>query len=172
MAGYFTQYWTNRQWGLDQPVHQGAWPFPTGESDMPRSRDDDALAHTAGNLFTKAGVSVGDTIFIVTVTKGRLLLGGKIVVARICGQGEAVKALGCSPSDIYEAREHIIGAAPIDVFVPDRKVPRKIVEGLWFEGPDGPKTLVFKEPGKLDQQTLRGVRRLTKGSADLLAKLI
>ena len=177
MANYFTQYWTNVQWDFsaspewDFSASPEEWPFPLArrKGNKPRMP---TIYHTAGNMFSKAGVKVGDVIFIITVKKGNLILGGKVVVGRICGQREAEATLKVAPGTIYEATEHIIAAGRPDRFRPDTEVPRQIVERLVFEGRDGPMTLKFKQPGILDQQTLRGVRRLTAASANLLESLL
>ncbi len=179
MPNYFTQYWTNRQWDWDRLLRTGyfAWPYPAAEFAEHRearkaAEKSNFLAHTAGNLFRRAGVRPGDTVFIVTVKHGLLHLGGRIVVDRICGQREAAKVLGHKPGELYEAREHIIAKEPLDILRYDFVVPVKIVGSLQFEGPDGPKPLKFKAAGILDQQTLRNVRRLTGASAKLLESLL
>ncbi|TCK16978.1 hypothetical protein DFR30_0198 [Thiogranum longum] len=153
---YFTQYWTNDQWKL--------------ETDH-ANRGYTALDHTAGNQFRKAGVGIGDVIFVVTVKKGQLFLGGKIVVTKLCSQSEA-ENLFKTDFGLYQANEHLIGSKNPDRFRPTLKVPVKIVEALYFESSDGPKPLKFKSQGVLDQQTLRGVRRLTPRSAEELSKLL
>jgi len=103
MPNYFTQYWTNRQWDWErlQKIGYIAWPFPGAESPEQRkarkaAEKSNVLAHTAGNQFRSAGVRPGDRVFIVTVKRGLLHLGGKIVVDRICGQREAASSLDAS----------------------------------------------------------------------------
>lgn len=108
-------------------------------------------------------------IFIVTVRKGKLYLGGKIIVGRVCGQREAEQAL---PYEPYEAEEHILAAGTPDRFRKDNVLPTAIVARLTFESKEGPTTLKFKSPGILDQQTLRGVRRLTEESGQRLEALL
>lgn len=171
MPNYFTQYWTNSQWDFAAAPE---WPFPTGATRRSKPRMPE-IGHTAGNMFSKVGVRVGDVIFIVTVKKGKLLLGGKIVVGKICGQKEAEKVLKMDDDSwphLYQAKDHIIAAGKPDRFRPKSRVPDKIVERLFFEGADGPMPLNFDEPGCLNQQTLRGVRRLTGASAKVLLDLL
>lgn len=166
MPNYFTQYWTNAQWdGSVTPQ----WRYWTngGPPEGMEFHKLEKLDHTAGELFNRVGVRPGDVIFVVTVKKGRLLLGGRIVVGKICGQREAEETLKAA-GRIYDATEHIIAADKPDRFRPDNEVPHSVVERLAFEGKDGRMTLKFKAPGILDQQTLRGVRRLTEASAKLL----
>lgn len=73
------------------------------------------LDHTARELFNRAGVRPGDVIFIVTVKKGRLFLGGKTVVVRICGQREAEEVRNPASGMLFDATEHPSqGARSID----------------------------------------------------------
>lgn len=175
MPSYFTQYWTNGQWDFsaspewDFSASPEEWPFPLAARKVNKPRMP-TIDHTAGNMFSKAGVKVGDVIFIVTVKMGKLLLGGKIVVGNLCGQREAERILQKSEDSwpIYQAKDHIIAAGRPDQFRPKNLVPDGIVARFLFEGPDGSKFLAFDEPGYLNQQTLRGVRRLTAASAKLL----
>jgi len=173
---YFTQYWTNQQWDFQATLGSPGWDwaFPVGKPESKKARMS-TIDHTAGNLFSKAGVKVGDVIFIVTVKKGKLFVAGKVVVGRICGQKEAEKLLKQDDESwpgLYEAKDHIIAAGRPDRFRPENRVPDKITKELYFEGADGPMPLKFDEPGYLNQQTLRGVRRLTPASAKLLQSLL
>lgn len=168
MPSYFTHYWTNAQWDFSEV---GPMPFLRRPGDEPWMR---MIDHTAGNLFSRVGVQPRDVVFIITVKKGKLLLGGKVIVGKMCGQGEAERILekGEDSWPIYPAKDHIIPAGKPDRFRPTNRVPDKVVERLLFEGPDGPKPLAFDEPGYLNQQTLRGVRRLTRASGELLESLL
>lgn len=154
MRRYFTQYWTNSQWKLETKVRDQNSP----------------LEHTAGNQFSKVSVSENDIIFIVTVKKGILYLGGKIVVGRLCSQRQVEEMFGSKR--VYQAKEHIISKGGLDTFRTNLTVPSNVVKYLYFEGPDGPKPPVFKSEGVLDQQTLRGVRLLTEKSGEELLKLL
>jgi tRNA(Arg) A34 adenosine deaminase TadA len=72
MCRSFTHYWKNSTWVQHQ-----------------ESADGDTLEHTAGNMFIKRGVRVGDRIYVVTVLSGKLYLCGKMAVAKICDSYEA-----------------------------------------------------------------------------------
>jgi len=148
MSRYFTHYWQNSTWFRSKEWHA----------------DGDLLEYVGGNLFTKRGVGIGDTIYVVTVLRGKLYLCGKLTVRRICDANEAAKELGREADDLWDASEHVVAlqATPMRF---DRPVRLKITAGLRFVNRNGSKTLYFVEPGKLDQQTLRGVRELEPSSA-------
>jgi len=143
----FTQYWKGKT--IDDQA----------------SCEGDQLRHTAGNEFVKKGVKVGDTLYVVSVKKSILHLLGRATVDRIVSQQDAKNELG---ENLWDAREHIISdhGSPMRF---NRTVPSSIIKRLQF-GND--KALKFVRPGILDDQTLRGVRRLTRQSSDLLDTLI
>jgi hypothetical protein len=147
----YTHYWTNRT--CDHA-------FRTGQQGK-------EFDHTAGNQFTRRGVSQGDQVYAVTMQEGGLILIGRMTVGRIVhSDAEAEHLLGYKP---WSADVHFI--APRGDRMPQdfkRKVPLGVVRQLRFETADGPAPLVFKSADKLDQQTLRGVRKLTPHSAALL----
>ena len=144
----FTQYWTNVSWSLNN------------------KNEGQPLDHSAGNSFSKRGVRREDKVYVVTVLRGKLFLAGRMIVDRITTQSQAQQVLGTT--NLWRANEHILSDhGTISHF--KRKVAEGIVRRLQFG--DG-KPLVFKKAGVLDQQTLRGVRRLTPQSADLLDQLL
>jgi hypothetical protein len=55
------------------------------------------LRYASSDNFTRRGVSVGDTLFVVSVRGGNLYLGGKIEVAEVLPREEAASALGSIP---------------------------------------------------------------------------
>lgn len=152
---YFTHYWRNDTWEYNRR------DYPEGE----------LLDHIAGNIFLQRGVEIGDTIYIVTVNKGKLYLCCKILVDKICGVNEAAADIGKNPEDLWQADEHIAASASTPIHW-DFEVPIKITKQLKFLSGDESKHLTFLPNDKLDQQTLRGVRRLTTESAATLDKLL
>ena len=106
----------------------------------------------------------GDRIYVVTNQYGTLYLAGRMTAERIVGQREAERQLG---GDLSPATEHVIGVDGTPMKF-DRAAPDGVVRRLQFG--DG-RPLVFRR-GRLDQQTLRGVRRLTSESASLLDALL
>lgn len=157
MKRYFTNYWTNKTWDYN----------------VGRMVDDSekTLRHTASNVFRARGISKGDSVYIITVKRGQLLLLCKLKVADMCGYEEAVQLL--EDDNLWPAEDHIIAESPAPIRrtfeVP---VPLTITQQLRFESYPQSKSLRFVEPGILDQQTLRGVRELDYGSAQLLDEIL
>lgn len=122
--------------------------------------------HVGGNAFESRGVRVGDKVYAVVVMRGRLFLIGRMTVGRIVySDDEARELIGYPP---WSAREHLICArdqCTMQRF--DRELPVDVVRQLRFESTEGPVPPVFRESDKLDQQTLRGVRKLTASAAAL-----
>lgn len=128
------------------------------------------LDHTAGKIFTQRGVGPGDKVYVVNNFKGDLVLIGRLEVENIVSQAEAERILGV---DVWDAPEHIIakqGSATPMRF--ERGVPMEMVRQLLFQGAKGFESLKFESEDRLDRQTLRGVRRLSDGSARLLENLL
>ena len=153
---YFTYLWKNDQW------------------DWERSRRDSRpFEHCAGSQFLSRGVRPGDRVYVVTNIGGRMYLGARMVVLKVCSAEEAAEHLGVTPHQLYPGREHCLGqeGTPLDF---DRIVSRDNTAQLQFltSSTEETKPLAFDSEGKLDRQTLRGVRRLTPGSAALLDRLL
>src|SRR5271165_5769115 len=150
MKRYFTHYWKNK-----------IWDYEVGRSDK-------TVSHTASNMFRNRGISKGDSVYIITVKRGQLFLLCKLTVAYICGFEKAARLL--KTEDLWEAEDHIVAESPAPIMRRKFDVPLTlaITEQLRFEGSEESKALHFVEPGILDQQTLRGVRELDYGSAQLL----
>jgi hypothetical protein len=153
---YFAHYWRQLT------AHQQ-------EQDFPGSRFD----HTGGNLFRKRGVEPGDFMYGWSISAGNLYLIGRMQVGRYVSQQVAnahYEEYGCGA---WPADDHVFaadGTATTEHF--DRTVPLAIIEQLLFVSPKGDKPPKFVTPGRLDQQTLRGVRQLTQESAALLNSII
>lgn len=102
--------------------------------------------------------------------KGDLVLIGRLEVEKIVSQVEAERLLG---PDVWEAPEHVIakpGSSTPKRF--ERIVPMEITKQLLFQGAKGFEPPKFESEDTLDRQTLRGVRRLSDGSARLLESLL
>lgn len=129
------------------------------------------LDHTSGERFDEKSIGHGATIFAVNVRKGELYLIGRLVVGEfVYSDEEARTRLGYPP---YSARLHLIAASGTSTpMSKNRLVPMEIVRQLTFHTAQGQQGLAFLPDGKLDRQTLRGVRRLTPRSADLLDEFL
>lgn len=147
---HFTHYWTNKTWEYNQEY----------------TSDGELINHTAGNLFKKRGVEIGDAVYIVTVIKGKLFVSAKTIVRKICSEAEAARIL--NDSNLWEnATDHIITSESTPV---NWSNEISLAETKELEFISGSKiiNLEFKTPTKLDQQTLRGVRQLEPQSAAML----
>ena len=155
MSRFFTHYWLNDTWE-DHRKH-----YSEGET----------IDYIASNLFESRGARPGDIFYIVTVIRGQLYVAGCLTVGKICGIDEAAKILQVEKNQLWQANEFIIPSesTPLDF---NLQIPVEIIHKLNFVSPDGSKKLIFKATNYLDQQTLRGVRELTKDSAALLDEIL
>ena len=158
MSKYFTHYWTNQTW-----IHQKKYSSIDSIGSL--------LVHTAGNLFSKRGIDIGDEIYVVSVIKGKLYLCGKLIVGKICNIEEAAAILNSEVGDLWEASEHIIASAATAQHF-HLEVPLEIIQKLRFKSGKELKSLVFSSPSYLDQQTLRGFREINSESASELDNLL
>lgn len=155
MPHYFTHYWSNDTWRYHAET---ATP---GE----------LLDHAAGNLFRKRGIAPGDSIYVVTVLHGALYLLAKMRVAMVCDVDEAAAALETVPELLWDADDHVVADAATPLAF-DREVPRDTTARLLFVAGGDEKPVKFDRQGRVDQQTMRGVRELTPTSAALLDSLL
>jgi len=132
---------------------------------------DTPLDHSACNQFVSRGVSHGDTLYVASSLHGKMVLVARFVVDDIVSQRTAERRLR---HKLWTAAEHAMaipgtGARPrIDRFVDD-----SIVASLRFIMADGSeKPPLIHADGRLDQQTLRSLRRLSPASAKLLDSIL
>jgi hypothetical protein len=129
------------------------------------------LRHMGSNLFSSRGIKVGDRIYAVSTSHGRLILIGALTVGEMTTSREIVRrAVGYEP---WNAAEHVIAAedsaSPMSF---DNVVPSPAARSLLFRTAGGATGLVFRDSDRLDQQTLRGIRRLDDDSASVLESLL
>ena len=148
---YYTYLWRNESWFRKAELAREGFGN---------------LEYAASNRFRAAGVAPGCVVFIVTVIKGSLFLGGTIEVAEVLDRAAAARYLGLRPQDLRGAKEYIV-ARPgrEDRFRGDLKVDDRIAHGLKFKARHGG----FVHPrldreGKIDRQTLRNARPLFPGA--------
>ena len=102
--------------------------------------------------------------------QGVLYLIGRLRVARVCKQAEAIAILKSEPR---EATDYLIAEkGTMTAMRFGRKVSLRHAKLLRFPTKTGLQPLKFFARGLLDRQTLRGVRRLDAASAKLLDRLI
>lgn len=133
--------------------------------------EEDPFDHTAGDRFTKVGITTGDTVFGITIRRGKAILIGRMVVGRPpVGYEEACALL---PYEPWEAKEHLVARKGSEsTQLSTRVIPLKTLRRLRFHSAKGLSALKFVSNTRLDQQTFRGVRKLTSESAALLEELI
>jgi hypothetical protein len=129
------------------------------------------LRRSGGSQFKSRRVSESDVVYVVSVHKGRLFLGGKMTVDRITTRAEAVRIAGSSLFDVDEWIEAKQGSGtPMNH---RRRLAPKVVEQFEFisANPKARKPR-FSKPGELDRQTFRCVRELTPETARKLDRII
>jgi hypothetical protein len=143
-----------------------------------RSQEEDAsgkpFRHTASNQLRERGVEPGDFVYGWSFSGGKLFLLGRMQVDRFVSQREADALYKDMGWVAWEANDHVIaqsGAATPMHF--NRVVPPRLISQLTFQGPTGKVTPAkFFAKGRVNPQTFRGVRELTRGAAQLLDELI
>lgn len=156
MARYFMQYWGNFWWNRRSEELEG-----------------ERLNHTACNQFRKHQVRHGDFVYVITVLKGALHLGGRIRVDRICTQREAARYLGTKPEDLWEADDHIVAPDKWGTFIRlNRRMPLRVTKRIQLILKKGICPPAFESTGVLDRQALRGVKEITRESAQLFDRAI
>lgn len=149
MARYWTSYWRGASWLENEEYYPVSW---------------------SGGTYERRGVTSGDIVYIVSVQRGQLFLGGKMQVHEIVSRAEAVRRR--NQTDLYDAPEWLVGeqGSPLNLH---RMLAPDLTRELRFISPDSEKGLQFKKnTSDLDEQTLRGVRELTPQSAMLLDEII
>lgn len=120
-------------------------------------------------MFRRRGVSVGDHLYIVTVLSGCLYLAGKMEIGEIISFEEASRRL--NDKNLFKASDHLLArrVTPLDYAL---SVPLQITARLKFFLGRRLSSLKFTEPGRLDTQTLRGIRRMPEETARMLDNLL
>lgn len=150
MRRYWICHWKNRYWRDD--VNPEFRPLTASGSDRFRER----------------GVSPSDRLYIVSLANGHLLLGGRLTVERIVTRRKAIEMLGTT--GLYDADEWAMAqrnsGTPLILY---RRLAPDVTRQLRVLSPrDGPKELFFVSRNHLDNQATRGIRELTRESAELL----
>lgn len=130
------------------------------------------MVHAADNRFGSSKVAAGDRIYAVTVRKGLIYLTGRLIVGRIARSDEAAEnILGYPPP--WSTSVHVVAEPDADTPICfDRQVPIPVARQLSFDSATKSLKFVDEAASLIDRQTLRGIRRLSAASADLLDKLL
>lgn len=129
------------------------------------------LRSSGSNMFTKRGVAPGDVVYVVSILDGMLLLGGSMIVTEIVSRAELVRRR--KDDRFYDAAEWAIAEPAGTRLDLHRALDPSLTTRLRFISPESqPKPPCFRSKGKLDGQTTRGVRELTRESAELMDRII
>lgn len=154
MARFFTTHWQFKYWN-------------------PETNSEGNKAVSSGsNQYLKRGIAKGDYVYVVSLSRGQLYLGGRIVVDEITDRATAVRRF--NQPRLYDASDWIIGrdegGTPLNFH---RQLSADVSKRLRFQSPDGSiKPLFFVSPNDLDVQATRGVRELTSDSAAVLEDIL
>lgn len=143
MPKCFTYLWKNDEW------------------ERKRKSTDHRLTYAASDQFLERGVRPGSVLYIVTVKNGSMYVGGTIQVADVLDRTRAGAYLGTDPDRLWQANQYAVCARnSAFVFLPDNKLDTHVVSSLEFADGPGFRNLKIGSDGKLDRQTLRGIREL------------
>lgn len=153
---FFTQYCPNEQWFEEQEELEN----------NPHAR---LFDYTASSLFVRRGVSIGDSLYLVTVISGRLHVAGKMEIGEIVSLTEASRRF--AGERLFQVPDHLFArrVTPLDYA---RDVPLPVTARLLFFKNGRSATLKFSKPGWLDSQTLRGIREMPEDTAKKLDALL
>jgi hypothetical protein len=145
---YWTSYWREKNWLVNEEY---------------------APLRASGGSFKKRGVSEGDTLYVISLSAGQLLLGGRMTVGRIVTREEAMRIL--KRKNLYDADDWVIAKNSSGTPLHHRRqLAPEVTRQLRFLS--GRPELLFANARDLDRQTLRIPRELTNGSASLLDDII
>jgi hypothetical protein len=127
------------------------------------------LDHAAGNQYQRT--RPGDTVWLVTVRRGRLRLVTRIMVGHVIDQAGAGRLLGVNPARLWRADWHIVAVKGTELRVLDVDI-NHLAPSLRFQSPGGHDRLAVEEAGTIAVQQLQTMRLLKPRSAELLAGVV
>lgn len=155
---YWTYYWGNKQVTGDIKEFEETGVFYP-------------LEYAAGSRFDAAGISVGDTLYILNWMDGALFVLGRMRVGEMYDRAEAERRFGDA---VYDAPEHISaepGTATLEVF--DSFLPELDLDDIEFLAPDGSTRAPKRnDRGEIEPQSFRNVREVTAGTASLFDSIL
>jgi hypothetical protein len=130
------------------------------------------LEYIAGDGFRHAGMEEGDTLYVISVYDGQVMLVGSMLVGRILASYS--EALALIAPDVEKAREYVL---PADEHATEQYFTRQLMMeetgDLRFLTPDGSsKPLKFADGEEVDASALAGVHEITPASAVLLDQVL
>jgi hypothetical protein len=135
------------------------------------SRQGELLEYAASNQYARIGLRPGDSLFIGYLDDGYLHLIGRMRVAEVINQIEAIRRRG---EHIWPARLYAVAdRGQSGRVLRSRRVPLAVVRQLRFQRSTGVLTKLNPDTtGRLDGKSLQAIRRLTHDSAELLSNLL
>lgn len=158
---HFTYLWTNASWERKKALAGEGYRH---------------LDYAAGSRFRAAGIEPGSVVFIVTVIKGSVFVGGYIEVADLLDRAGAARFLGVHRDELRVAKEYIVARRGAEQsFRGDLRLANAVAKNLVYLTPSNTQVHPrLDRDGRIDRQTLRNARRLAPGSEqplfDLLAR--
>ena len=148
---YFTYYWNQDQ-------------FLVTAGDAAR-KGPIYLDYTGGSGFRDRGVAPGDVLYVLTWYKGDLRVLGRMLVDGVLDEAAAQRRIGST----YPAPEHVVASpGTATPFVYDAVIYDESLDDLTFLTADGAAASVKRnQSGKVEPQTFRNVREITKETADI-----
>lgn len=149
---FWTVHWQNSLW-------------------KPRANVEGKPIQASGSgVFEARGVAPGDVLYIISLSEGQLLLGGRMVVSTIVSRDAACRMLGTD--NLFETDQwaiNIDGGSPLHLH---RRLAPDVSKKLLFTRTNGKRGLTFIDELNLDNQATRGISKLTDESARLLDSII
>lgn len=149
---FWTAHWQYALWNLKNNV------------------DGAPIQASGSGVFEQRGVVPGDILFIISLSAGHLLLGGRMEIVEIVSRDAAVQILG--NDNLYDASQWAInthGGSPLQLH---RRLEPALTKKLLFDRADGRRGLTFADAENLDNQATRGLGKLSPESAQLLNSII
>ena len=145
------------------------WQFRYWRSDI--NSEYKPTRSSGSNLFRKRGVSIGDTVYIISQGAGQLYIGGRMTVKQILSRDEAVQLW--DSDSLYDATEWIVDPSESGTLLHlHRRLTPLLTKQIRFKTKQGPKEPFFTSETELDKQAIRNVRELTQESAALFDQII
>ena len=153
MARFWTYHWQFRLWRTKHNPEGGP------------------VRSSGSNSFRKRGVSVDDTVYVISLGGGQLYLGGRMLVQDIVTRSAAMRHL--KRRNLHSAKQWILGSesagTPLHL---RRRLSPALTKQLRFILREGPRAPLFVSNSKLHNQATRGIREITPESAALFERII
>jgi len=145
------------------------WQFRFWRPDI--NTEGQPVTASGSNSFRKRGVSVGDSVYIISLSAGQLYIGGRMAVKQIVSRQEALTLL--NRDNLYDAREWIVDPEESGTLLHlHRRLSPALTRQLRFVSGPNKKEPCFVSDTDLDNQATRGVRQISLESATLLDRII